>query len=260
MPPLQRLTPSASLASIVESLWVSERHADTPLVGLPRPEIDLVVRFGPAASGGLDVHARGASERVLRKHVRGVQRTVSARFRLGAAESVLGVPATAIAGRVASLDALWGEADARRLHEQLGEARDGLHAAAVLDAALAARIAKSPRAHGGALAQRAAHELRDGASAEGNVRIVAGELGVSERHLRRVFRDAFGVGPKTFARLARFERAVRDARRGPRTGWASIAASAGYYDQAHLIAEFRAIAGVTPKALLGELQRTSVLL
>ena len=32
----------------------------------------------------------------------------------------------------------------------------------------------------------------------------------------------------------------------------SIAATAGYYDQAHLIAEFRAIAGVTPRALLGD--------
>jgi hypothetical protein len=29
--------------------------------------------------------------------------------------------------------------------------------------------------------------------------------------------------------------------------------AAGYYDQAHLIAEFRAIAGVTPRALLGEI-------
>ena len=83
---------------------------------------------------------------------------------------------------------------------------------------------------------------------------VADDLGVSERHLRRVFRDAVGVSPKAFARLTRFRHAVRAARERTPASWASIAAAAGYYDQAHLIAEFRAIAGVTPRALLGELR------
>jgi AraC-like DNA-binding protein len=69
-----------------------------------------------------------------------------------------------------------------------------------------------------------------------------------------VFRDTVGVSPKAFARLARFRRALRAARDNAPASWASIAASAGYYDQAHLIAEFRAIAGVTPRALLGELR------
>lgn len=256
---VQRLAPSASLASIVESLLVTERDTDAPLVGMPRPEIELVVRFGPAATGGLDVHARGASERVHRKSVRGVRRTVSARFRLGAGESALGVPASALAGRILSLDELWGDADARRLREQLADARDGLRAAAVLDTALGARVANAASRLDG-LAHRAAVQIRASSCVDGNVRSIAADLGVSERHLRRLFRDAFGVGPKTFARLARFDRAVRDARRAAPTGWARIAADAGYYDQAHLIAEFRAIAGVTPRALLGELSAAALLL
>jgi AraC-like DNA-binding protein len=85
------------------------------------------------------------------------------------------------------------------------------------------------------------------------VNAVADDLGVSERHLRRMFRETVGVGPKAFAKLMRFHRALRVAREDGRASWASIAAAAGYYDQAHLIAEFRAIAGVTPRALLAEL-------
>ena len=92
--------------------------------------------------------------------------------------------------------------------------------------------------------------------ATANVNAVADDLGVSERHLRRVFVETVGLSPKTFARLARFHRALRAAREDARAGWATIAAAAGYYDQAHLIGDFRAIAGVTPRALLGEL-RTS---
>jgi methylphosphotriester-DNA--protein-cysteine methyltransferase len=66
-----------------------------------------------------------------------------------------------------------------------------------------------------------------------------------------VFRETIGVSPKTFAEVTRFRRAVRAAREENHAGWATIAA--GYYDQAHLITEFRAIAGVTPRAHLGEL-------
>jgi AraC-like DNA-binding protein len=62
------------------------------------------------------------------------------------------------------------------------------------------------------------------------------------------------VGPKAFARLARFHRALSAARDDRHASWARIAAATGYYDQAHLIDEFRTIAGVTPRALLGELE------
>lgn len=78
---------------------------------------------------------------------------------------------------------------------------------------------------------------------------------MSERHLRRVFREAVGVSPKQFARLVRFERAVSAAHGDIRASWADIAAATGYYDQAHLIGEFHAISGVTPRALLDELVR-----
>jgi AraC-like DNA-binding protein len=61
------------------------------------------------------------------------------------------------------------------------------------------------------------------------------------------------VSPKAFTQLARFHRALRAAREDHGASWAGIAAASGYYDQAHLIGEFRAIAGVTPRALLAEL-------
>ena len=67
------------------------------------------------------------------------------------------------------------------------------------------------------------------------------------------------MNPKTFAKLTRFGRAVSAAREASQAGWASIAADAGYYDQAHLIAEFRAISGVTPSALLSELQKAQAI-
>jgi AraC-like DNA-binding protein len=217
---------------------------------IPRPEIDLVLRFGAAARGGVDAHAFGARQRVHRKTPSGVQRTITARLRLGAPEAVLGAPASAIAGNIVALEDLWGEAATRRLFERLASARDAFDAAAILDRAIDERLARDVTRPGSSLALDAASKLRDGAP----IHVVAGDLGVSERHLRRVFRDTLGLGPKTFARLARFDRALRAAREDDRAGWANIAAVAGYYDQAHLIADFRAIAGVTPRALATELR------
>ena len=38
----------------------------------------------------------------------------------------------------------------------------------------------------------------------------------------------------------------------PRLGWAGVAAEAGFFDQAHLIRDFRLIAGTTPGRYLEE--------
>jgi AraC-like DNA-binding protein len=177
---------------------------------------------------------------------------VLARLHLGTHEGVLGVSAAAIRGaaRPIPLEDLWGGAAAERLVDRLGDARDTPRAAVILERAIAERLAAAPAPRASArLALAAAGRLTSG-----SVRDVAFELGLSERHLRRVFGETVGVSPKTFARLARFRRALRAARTGAHPGWATIATAAGYYDQAHLISEFRAIAGTTPQGLLGELR------
>jgi len=87
---------------------------------------------------------------------------------------------------------------------------------------------------------------------------VAGQIGLSERQLRRRCHDAVGYGPKTLQRVLRFRRFVAqvDAAGGPQRGphdpardLATLAARAGYADQAHLTRECRTLAGLTPAAL-----------
>lgn len=83
---------------------------------------------------------------------------------------------------------------------------------------------------------------------------VARDLGVSERHLRRVFTTEIGLSPRLFVRVRRFHRAVgalraAGAARGAGVSLAGIAADAGYADQAHFTRDAQALAGTTPARL-----------
>ncbi|GHG71189.1 hypothetical protein GCM10012319_16780 [Comamonas sp. KCTC 72670] len=229
---------------------MDECDRDLPGVLIPRPEAHLVVRFGPSTRGGLDAHAIGGRQKVHRKLIRRGQRTVRARLHLSSHEAVLGVPAAAIAGGTVALGELWGDAAARRLLDRLSDARSTAEAAAILENAIAERLSL---ANGRSARSRFALDAAERLTSA-NVNAVAVDVGVSARHLRRVFRETVGVSPKAFAKLVRFHRALHAALEDEHTHWAGIAADAGYYDQAHLIAEFRAFTGMTPQGFLGELR------
>ena len=143
-----RIAPSASTASAVSALIVHDCDRDGPALSIPRPEIHLIARFGPSARAGLDIHAFGARQRVHRKVIRRGQRSVTVRLRLGVPDAVFGLPAFALAGRVVALEDLWGDAAARRLQARLGDARETAAAAAILQSAIAERIADRGSAPG----------------------------------------------------------------------------------------------------------------
>ena len=74
---------------------------------------------------------------------------------------------------------------------------------------------------------------------------------LSERQLERRFRSAVGLGPKALARLVRFQEVYRRLGEDAPADWALIALDCGYFDQAHLLRDFRELAGSPPSRLLG---------
>ena len=75
---------------------------------------------------------------------------------------------------------------------------------------------------------------------------VAKEVGWTERHLERRFAREIGLSPKAFSRTVRFQQTLAFMHSDGRDDWAGIAWDCGFADQAHLIREFRELAGVTP--------------
>ncbi len=79
---------------------------------------------------------------------------------------------------------------------------------------------------------------------------LADRLGYSQKQLIHLFKQRLGVTPKTYQRLARFSRAIEASSQHAIVNWADIAHANGYYDQSHLIHDFKAIAGLLPEAYL----------
>ncbi|WP_346053711.1 helix-turn-helix transcriptional regulator [Amycolatopsis dongchuanensis] len=98
---------------------------------------------------------------------------------------------------------------------------------------------------------RVTHAVRRLWSGGTTVAAVAEELGVADRHLRRLFLDHTGMTPKAVHRVGRFQRFLYAADT-TRVSLADLAADAGFADQAHLAREVRALAGLPPRDLLRE--------
>jgi AraC-like DNA-binding protein len=165
----------------------------------------------------------------------------------GAIPALMAIPTVDVAGVIVPLDALWGRA-AKELAERLAEAPSRASRAAIVERAIADRVRGVSEARIPPRGFAAFDDLE-----VARVSSIAQRVGVSERHLRRVFQDAVGLSPKAYLRVCRLRRALTHARKSASPPWTRIAVEAGYFDQAHMVAEFRNLTGRSPKALWREL-------
>ncbi len=77
------------------------------------------------------------------------------------------------------------------------------------------------------------------------------EIGLGRRQLERKFALQVGITAKRYTRIVRFKRILSLVQRTNSYDWQSVAANCGYYDQSHLIREFKEFSGQTPSRLLG---------
>jgi AraC-like DNA-binding protein len=168
---------------------------------------------------------------------------VGAYFSPSGASEFLDLPICDLADKVVGLETQWG-AEAARLDDELNHPMDDSARVAILEAMLLRRLLCCRRRRRGfdssglaALATRLQGRL--------TVAKLADLAGISRQYLSRVFQDQIGVSPKLYCRLARF-RALLAESLVVAADWADVAATGGYSDQSHMIAEFRKFSGVTP--------------
>jgi AraC-like DNA-binding protein len=171
------------------------------------------------------------------------------------ARPLLGMPASEIASIDVHGADVFGRL-AREVHDRVRMAASWPERFAVLDAFLTARLRDADERAG--VSAEVRHVWNELLRTKGTAAVasIAAETGWSDRHLRDRFRTETGLGPKEAARVIRFDqvrrRLARRAASGEPLALAGLAVSAGYFDQAHLDREFRALAGCPPTQWLAE--------
>jgi AraC-like DNA-binding protein len=88
---------------------------------------------------------------------------------------------------------------------------------------------------------------KDGLSVTG----LSKKSGYSERQLERIFQEYVGLGPKSYLNIMRFHHFLSLLRsQSNQSNLTELSYAAGYFDQSHLIKEFRNKVGVKPSAYL----------
>lgn len=82
------------------------------------------------------------------------------------------------------------------------------------------------------------------------IETIINTLGVSDRHLRRVFKESLGISPKLFIRIKRFNYVHYMMTNDEKINWHEFIDEGGYYDQAHFIKDFIEFCGKAPSAQL----------
>jgi AraC-like DNA-binding protein len=223
-PLLNTILPGTAVSLVVNlgDPWATGSTASTPE---PVPAVCVMGPFTQAQA----LH--------LGNHVRVLGAVLPAIF----APTAFGCRAGDLVNRILPLEDLWPRWRIARLVQALGGQDDAINVEAVrrelLDAAstmpddtVVTRAARILSAGGGRM------PIHDLASAHG----------VSHQTLARRFGTSTGLPPKHFARICRFQALVHLLLVTDVEQWGVTAPRLGFYDQAHMINEFRTFAGQSP--------------
>ena len=226
-----------------------ERH-------LPSGEAALVVNLGTEhdvigsrGQGGTlkfrSVAAMGVHDRPFVTRSAGDKHVLVVRLTPPGARLLFDVEMDQLLNRWVDLDEIDGVL-ARRIEGRVHEQRGWNDLFDLMDSVLAERFVATRISAPGIL--WAWRELRRSGGLT-SIDSLAGHLDWSHKRLLAGFREHVGVLPKATANTVRFNRILRVPRTGYRINWAGIAQDCGYYDQAHMIREFKSFAGGTMKEL-----------
>lgn len=237
---LSRYKPASELGHFIEHYWVvtwdlrgREPHRQGTL---PQPNVHVVF----AANNS---HVYGVVTGKFSRHLEGKSHVFGIRFAPGMFRSFLGSAVSKLADKTKPVRAVFGESVCELEAVLVSSAAQERMVGAVNEF-FQRRI--PPLDAKAELAKRVVKQILD----ERDLRTVddlVKRVGIGKRTLQRLFGEYVGVSPKWVIRRYRMHEAVERFRSGERPNFAQVALELGYFDQAHLINDFKSIIGYSPR-------------
>jgi AraC-like DNA-binding protein len=207
----------------------------------PHPNVHL-------ACEGREALVHGIPTSAFTSRLEGEGRVFGIKFRAGAFRTFLGAPVSTLRGRRVNAASVFGTRPVEALVSALADAPDEAARVRAGDAFVRSLApARDPDADLAAALVEIAQRDPQVATVES----LARRAGLCVRAVQRLFKEHVGATPKWVIRRYRMheliERLNAEARQ---VDWAAVAADLGFFDQSHLIREFRAVFGCAPAEYL----------
>ena len=169
-------------------------------------------------------------------------------FQPGVMFRLFGIPLYEFTGSHIDTESFIGN-EVRHIHEQLGNTTTYGQMVGVMDDYLLHKVRRVKTAPHGL--DRVANLLRANPN-RFSLDYLADQACLSPRQFNRKFNERMGIGPKLYARLARYYQAYQFREANPQIDWLTVALQFGYTDVQHLAKDVKQFAGVAPNLLLKE--------
>lgn len=249
----REMTPIPQLAQYVECYWTIRTRQgkfSAPRPILPDGCADIIFNFGSPiinhSANDTFINTNpafivGNMTKAVASQPDGYYNLLAIRFHPGGLRAFVNLPLHELTDQVVSLDTFQSF---RHWQEQIAQAKGLVSQCNVLNTLLLQNL--SP-VYNPAVVQA----LKILQAYKGNIRIsdLAVNIGRSQKHLERTFKDLVGLSPKQTAGIIRFRHIAHLLRHHHgEESLLHLATDNGYTDHAHFTKSFKEFAGVTPQA------------
>jgi AraC-like DNA-binding protein len=234
-----RRSPAASLAYWIAHYWMVswDLRGCAPHVAetLPHPNIHMILEKGSSAVSGVHTHK-------FSRTLEGQSQVFGVKFRPGGFRPFFADPLSKLADRIIPANRIFGEA-VEALEAAVLSSRSEDEKVEAANAFFRERVPETDQTI------ELAGQLVDCILKEPEIKTVddlVSRMGIGKRSLQRIFNEYVGVSPKWVIRRYRLHELIERLNSGHKLDWPQVALELGYFDQAHLINDFRSIVGYSP--------------